>query len=151
MKLTTYTDFGLRTLMYLATLPEGELTSVAHVSEVYQISRNHLVKVVNQLAREGYIRAVRGKNGGICLARPQADINVGQVIRSLENNLNGIDCGSPACYLVRVCRLKDALKLAMEAFLQVMDGYTLADLTDNRDELMVIFSELEPAKVVNLK
>ncbi|GGB35836.1 transcriptional regulator [Oceanisphaera marina] len=145
MKLTTYTDFGLRTLMYLATLPEGELSSVARVSEIYNISRNHLVKVVNQLAREGYIRAVRGKNGGICLARSQGDINVGQVIRALENNLNGIDCGSPACYLVRVCRLKGALQQAMEAFLQVMDGYTLADLTGNKDELMVIFSELEPA------
>lgn len=152
MKLTTYTDFGLRTLMYLATLPEGELSSVAHVSGVYGISRNHLVKVVNQLAREGYVRAVRGKNGGICLARAQADINVGQVIRALESNLNGIDCGSPACYLVRVCRLKDALQQAMEAFLQVMDGYTLADLTGNRDELMVIFSELEPPKkAVTLK
>ncbi|MGB5855059.1 MAG: Rrf2 family transcriptional regulator [Oceanisphaera sp.] len=146
MKLTTYTDFGLRTLMYLATLPEGKLTSVAHVSEVYKISRNHLVKVVNQLAREGYIRAIRGKNGGICLARSPGDINVGQVIRSLETNIKGIDCGSPACYLVRICRLKDALKQAMDAFLQVMDSYTLADLIGNRDELMVIFSELEPEK-----
>lgn len=147
MKLTTYTDFGLRTLMYLATLPEGELTSVAHVSKVYEISRNHLVKIVNQLAREGYVRAVRGKNGGICLARTPADINIGLVIRSLENNIQGIDCGSPACYLVKICRLKDALKQAMDAFLAVMDGYTLADLIGNRDELMVIFSELEPAKI----
>ncbi|MBO1519322.1 Rrf2 family transcriptional regulator [Oceanisphaera pacifica] len=146
MKLTTYTDFGLRTLMYLATLPEGELTSVAHVANVYEISRNHLVKIVNQLAREGYIRAIRGKNGGICLARKPADINIGTVIRTLENNIQGIDCGSPACYLVKVCRLKDALKKAMDAFLAVMDGYTLADLIGNRDELMVIFSELDPPK-----
>ena len=146
MKLTTYTDFGLRTLMYLATLPEGKLSSVAHVAKLYDVSRNHLVKVVNQLAREGYIHAIRGKNGGIRLAHPSGDINVGQVIRSLENNLNGIDCGSPACYLVKVCRLKDALKEAMEAFLGVMESYTLADLISNRDELMVIFSELEPDK-----
>lgn len=146
MKLTTYTDFGLRTLMYLATLPEGELTSVAHVSNVYEISRNHLVKIVNQLAREGYIRAIRGKNGGICLAHKPADINIGAVIRTLESNIQGIDCGSPACYLVKICRLKDALKKAMDAFLAVMDGYTLADLIGNRDELMVIFSELEPPK-----
>ncbi|GHA08376.1 Rrf2 family transcriptional regulator [Oceanisphaera arctica] len=143
MKLTTYTDFGLRTLMYLATLPEGQLTSVAQVSSLYDISRNHLVKVVNQLAREGYIHAIRGKNGGIRLAKSSGDINVGQVIRALENNLNGIDCGSPACYLVPVCRLRDALKLAMEAFLQVLEGYTLADLTGNREELMVIFNQLE--------
>ena len=143
MKLTTYTDFGLRTLMYLATLPEGELTSVAQVSRLYDISRNHLVKVVNQLAREGYLHAVRGKHGGIRLARSPKDINVGQVIRVLENNLKGVDCGSPACYLVPACRLRDALKLAMDAFLQVLEGYTLADLTGNREELMVIFSQLE--------
>ena len=146
MKLTTYTDFGLRTLMYLATLPEGELSSVAHVAKLYDVSRNHLVKVVNQLAREGYVKAIRGKNGGIRLGQAAADINVGQVIRSLENNLDGIDCGSPACYLVKVCRLKDALKEAMEAFLSVMEAYTLADLISNRDELMIIFTELEPDK-----
>lgn len=151
MKLTTYTDFGLRTLMYLATLPEGELSSVGQVSKLYDVSRNHLVKVVNQLAREGYIKAVRGKNGGIRLAKPARDINVGQVIRSLENNLNGIDCGSPACYLVRICLLKDALKEAMEAFLAVMESYTLADLISNRDELMSVFSELEPAVNIEVK
>ena len=146
MKLTTYTDFGLRTLMYLATLPEGKLSSVGHVATLYDVSRNHLVKVVNQLAREGYIHAVRGKNGGIRLAEAPSDINVGKVIRSLETNLKGIDCGSPACYLVKVCRLKDALKEAMEAFLGVMESYTLADLISNRDELMIIFTELEPDK-----
>ncbi|PSJ42659.1 HTH-type transcriptional repressor NsrR [Zobellella endophytica] len=144
MKLTTYTDFGLRAMMYLATLPKGELTSVAHVSNLYDVSRNHMVKVVNQLAREGYIHAVRGKNGGIRLARPPEEINVGQVIRALEHNLKGIDCGSPACHLVPACRLRDALGLAMEAFLRVMESYTLADLVGNRDELMVIFERLEP-------
>ncbi|MCC4265683.1 nitric oxide-sensing transcriptional repressor NsrR [Oceanimonas baumannii] len=143
MKLTTYTDFGLRALMYLATLPERELTSVARVSALYDVSRNHMVKVINQLAREGYIHALRGKNGGIRLAREPKDINIGKVIRLLENNLKGIDCGSPACHLVPACRLKNALAEAMEAFLQVMEGYTLADLTSNRSELMTIFSTLE--------
>ncbi|MCT7654964.1 Rrf2 family transcriptional regulator [Oceanimonas sp. NS1] len=143
MKLTTYTDFGLRALMYLATLPRGELTSVARVSALYDVSRNHMVKVINQLAREGYVEALRGKNGGIRLARAPRDINAGKVIRLLEHNLRGIDCGSPACPLVPACRLRDALAEAMEAFLQVMEGYTLADLVDNRKELMVIFSTLE--------
>ncbi|ART80082.1 Rrf2 family transcriptional regulator [Oceanisphaera avium] len=151
MKLTTYTDFGLRTLMYLATLPEGELSSVAHVSKLYDVSRNHLVKVVNQLAREGYVRAIRGKNGGIRLAQAPQDINVGQVIRALENNLEGIDCGSPACYLVKICRLKDALKEAMEAFIGVMEGYTLADLVSNREELMTVFAALEPVAGIEVQ
>lgn len=143
MKLTTYTDFGLRALMYLATLPDGELTSVAKVSALYDVSRNHMVKVINQLAREGYIYALRGKNGGIRLAREARDINVGRVIRLLESNLNGIDCGRPTCHLVPACRLKNALAEAMEAFLQVMEKYTLADLVSNRDELLPIFSHLE--------
>lgn len=150
MKLTTYTDFGLRTLMYLATLPEGKLSSVAHVSTLYGVSRNHLVKVVNQLAREGYVLAVRGKNGGIALGQAPSDINVGQVIRSLESNIKGVDCGSPACYLIRICRLKDALTEAMDAFLAVMDSYTLADLIGNREELMAIFNELEPVPVTQI-
>lgn len=143
MKLTTYTDFGLRALMYLATLPEGELTSVAKVSALYDVSRNHMVKVINQLAREGYIYALRGKNGGIRLAREPGHINIGRVIRLLENNLSGIDCGRPACHLVPACRLRSALAEAMEAFLQVMEKYTLADLISNRDELLPIFSHLE--------
>ena len=99
--------------------------------------------MVNQLAREGYIKAIRGKNGGIKLGRPAQKINVGEVIRSLEGNLDGIDCGSPACYLVRVCRLKSALKEAMDAFISVMEEYTLADLIANEDELMVIFTDRE--------
>ncbi|MBO0503240.1 Rrf2 family transcriptional regulator [Aeromonas veronii] len=148
MRLTSYTDFGLRALLYLATLPEGELSSVAKVSALYGVSRNHMVKVVNQLVKLGYLQSQRGKNGGIRMACDPATINIGQVIRALEGNLDGIDCGSPACHIVSVCLLKSALKEAMDAFLAVMDSYTLHDLLANRDELQRVFGELIPTLVL---
>lgn len=148
MRLTSYTDFGLRALLYLATLPEGELSSVAKVSALYGVSRNHMVKVVNQLVKLGYLQSQRGKNGGIRMTCDPATINIGQVIRALEGNLDGIDCGSPACHIVSVCLLKSALKEAMDAFLAVMDSYTLQDLLANRDELQRVFGELIPTLVL---
>ncbi|PJG59126.1 Rrf2 family transcriptional regulator [Aeromonas cavernicola] len=144
MKLTSYTDFGLRALIYLATLPEGELSSVAKVSAMYDVSRNHMVKVVNQLVKLGYLQSQRGKHGGIRLACAPATINIGQVIRGLEGNLDGIDCHAPTCHIVSVCLLKGALKQAMAAFLTVMDGYTLQDLLANRSELQQVFGAVIP-------
>ncbi|MGC6231911.1 Rrf2 family transcriptional regulator [Hafnia paralvei] len=138
MKLTTYTDFGLRALMYLASMPYGQRTSVGEIASHYDISRNHMVKVVAQLVGLGYIHAVRGKGGGIELGKPAADINIGQVIRALESNLNGIDCHSPGCKLIKVCKLQAALKVGMEAFLTAMEDYTLADLVSNRGEIIAI-------------
>ncbi|RDK96752.1 BadM/Rrf2 family transcriptional regulator [Enterobacillus tribolii] len=138
MKLTTYTDFGLRALMFLALLPPGQRSNVADISTYYDISRNHMVKVVGQLASLGYVRAIRGKNGGIELARAPQEVNVGKVIRELENNLDGIDCSAPYCKLIHVCRLQRALKAGMEAFLTAMEDYTLADLVENREELITV-------------
>ncbi|MEW7865995.1 Rrf2 family transcriptional regulator [Aeromonas diversa] len=148
MRLTSYTDFGLRALLYLATLPEGELSSVGKVSALYDVSRNHMVKVINQLVKLGYLGSQRGKNGGIWLAVKPAGVNVGAVIRELEGNLDGIDCGSPVCHIVSVCLLKGALKEAMSAFLRVMDGYTLEDLLANRSELQQVFGQLIPTLTV---
>ncbi|MGL5290307.1 MAG: Rrf2 family transcriptional regulator [Vibrionaceae bacterium] len=150
MRLTSYTDFGLRALLYLATLPQGELSSVAKVSALYGVSRNHMVKVINQLVKLGYLQAQRGKNGGIRMTRDPASINIGQVIRALENNLDGIDCSSPACHIVSACLLKNALKKAIEAFLAVMDSYTLQDLLANRDELQSVFDQLIPTLTLAL-
>ena len=81
---------------------------------------------------------MRGKNGGITLARLPRDIRIGQVIRDLENNLDGVDCGSPGCKLVPVCRLTQALKVGMEAFLTAMDDFTLSDLVNNADQIIAI-------------
>lgn len=135
MRLTAFTDIGLRTLMYLSSLPPEQLSSVAQVSKVYDISKNHMVKIVGQLSKYGYITAIRGKNGGICLALPQDKINIGAVIRHLENHLDGVDCTASACRLVGSCELKIALTKAMNVFLSTMDNYTLADLVINKQTL----------------
>jgi Rrf2 family nitric oxide-sensitive transcriptional repressor len=148
MRLNTYTDFGLRALLYLASLPEGEWSSVAKVSALYGVSRHHMVKVVNQLVKLGLLRSQRGKHGGIALASSPATINIGQLIRSLESNLDGIDCSSPCCHIASVCLLKQALKEAMAAFLAVMDSYTLHDLLANRAELQRVFGELIPTVAI---
>ena len=148
MRLTSYTDFGLRALLYLAILSQWFLSSVAKVSALYDVSRNHMVKVVNQLVKLGYLHSQRGKNSRIQMACAPETVNIGQVIRALEGNLDGIDCNSPVCHIVSVCLLKSALKEAMNAFLAVMDSYTLQDLLANRDELQKVFGELIPTLVL---
>ncbi len=143
MKLTTYTDYGLRALMFMACLPPGSRSSVNAISEHYGISRNHMVKVVVQLSSLGYLNSLRGKNGGITLARAPNYIRIGQVIRDLENNLNGVDCNSPGCKLIPVCRLTRALKTGMEAFLIAMDEFTLADLVHGNAEQIIAILKIE--------
>ncbi|MFT5880670.1 MAG: Rrf2 family nitric oxide-sensitive transcriptional repressor [Moritella sp.] len=135
MKLTTYTDFGIRTLMYLATLPKGTRSSSADVANIYQASRNHIAKVIAHLSSLNYIDSSRGKNGGIWLTRAAHEINIGQLIRELEGNLEGVDCEATNCSLVPVCQLKKALKTGVEAFLVALDQYYLSDFLTNSEEL----------------
>ena len=80
MQLTSFTDYGLRALIYMASLPEGKMTSITEVTQVYGVSRNHMVKIINQLSHMGFVEAIRGKNGGIRLGKPAADIIVGEVV-----------------------------------------------------------------------
>ncbi|MCV6609380.1 MAG: Rrf2 family transcriptional regulator [Amphritea sp.] len=136
MRLTAFTDFGLRTLMYLASLEEEQLSSVSEVASIYNVSQNHMVKVIGQLAKLGYVQTIRGKNGGIRLAMKPADINIGDVIAKMENHLDGVDCISTSCQLIPCCELKHALAEAMNAFLDTMRRYTLADLVANKSELI---------------
>ena len=84
MQLTSFTDYGLRALIYMASLPEGKMTSITEVTQVYGVSRNHMDKSINQLSHMGFVEAIRGKNGGIRLGKPAADIIVGEVVRALE-------------------------------------------------------------------
>ncbi|MDE1473174.1 nitric oxide-sensing transcriptional repressor NsrR [Xenorhabdus bovienii] len=130
MQLTSFTDYGLRALIYMASLPEGQMTSITEVTEVYGVSRNHMVKIINQLSNLGLVNAVRGKNGGISLGKPASEIKIGDVVRSLEP-LSLVNCS--ACYITPVCRLKLVLNQAVENFLQELDKHTLADMVkDNR-------------------
>ncbi|CDG23065.1 HTH-type transcriptional repressor nsrR [Xenorhabdus poinarii G6] len=130
MQLTSFTDYGLRALIYMASLPEGQMTSITEVTEVYGVSRNHMVKIINQLSHLGLVNAVRGKNGGIRLGQPADEIRIGEVVRSLEP-LSLVDCS--ACHITPACRLKSVLNQAVQNFLEELDKHTLADLVkDNR-------------------
>ncbi|SER10754.1 transcriptional regulator, BadM/Rrf2 family [Amphritea atlantica] len=140
MRLSAFTDFGLRTLMYLATLEEARLSSVAEVSAVYQVSQSHMVKVIGQLAKLGYVQTIRGKNGGIRLAQSPESINIGDVIEQLENHLDGVDCLSTSCQLLPCCELKKALMEGMRAFINTMRQYTLADLMVNKRQLIPLLA-----------
>lgn len=108
MQLTSFTDYGLRALIYMASLPEGRMTSISEVTEVYGVSRNHMVKIINQLSRAGFVTAIRGKNGGIRLGKPANVIVIGDVVRELEP-LSLVNCSSEFCHITPACRLKQAL------------------------------------------
>lgn len=137
MRLTVYTDYALRVLMFLAVHPDPKPT-IGEIASSYRISRNHLMKVVYELGRAGYIETVRGKRGGLRLARPAVEIGLGEVVRRTEPDFALVPCFEPvnqACVLTPACRLRGALAQAQAAFLQVLDGYTLATLVENREVL----------------
>ncbi|MDT3707851.1 MAG: Rrf2 family transcriptional regulator [Thiobacillus sp.] len=127
MKLTTYTDYALRTLMYLAT-HRDRLVTISDIAEVHGISKNHLMKVVYQLGLTGMVETVRGRNGGLRLNREPADINVGEVVRNTETDFNMAECFDPSgnqCLYSPACVLKDVLHTATTAYLDVLDNVTL--------------------------
>ncbi len=130
MQLTQFTDYSLRVLIYLARLPEPGMATIAEIAEYHRISRNHLVKVVNNLSNEGFILTTRGKGGGMRLSRPAHTIGLGEVVRLTETNMNLVECfdtKANQCRIVRGCSLKAALYEAKRAFIAVLDKYTLAD------------------------
>ncbi|WP_028766641.1 Rrf2 family transcriptional regulator [Shewanella fidelis] len=143
MQLTRYTDYGLRTLMYLALNSEREsLFRISEITEVFDLSANHISKVVHHLGKLGYLQTVRGKSGGFKLAKSASEINIGQVVRSLENSLAPIDCTKPYCLFTPACKLKGVLGEAVNAYLAVLDGYTLEMIVANKPELKALLPDL---------
>ncbi|AJD46634.1 hypothetical protein S7S_01050 [Isoalcanivorax pacificus W11-5] len=149
MKLTQYSDYSLRVLIYLGIQAE-ELSTISAISESYGISRNHIVKVVHQLGQLGYVETLRGKHGGLRLARKPAEINVGEVIRHTEASMSLVECFGDrnACVLTPHCVLRTAFSEALEAFLDVLDSYTLADLISRkrtlRRDLLPVVTDATP-------
>lgn len=138
MRLTIYTDYALRLLMYLAVKDGGGLITIGEVAEAYGIAKNHLTKVAHQLGRAGYVETVRGKGGGLRLARKPARIGLGEIIRQSEPDMALVPCFEPCCApcpIVPACGLRGALYEARHAFLAVLDRYSLADLVQRRAEL----------------
>ncbi|HEY9578971.1 MAG TPA: Rrf2 family transcriptional regulator [Rhizorhapis sp.] len=137
MRLTLFTDYSIRVLLYLGTRPE-RLCSIAEVARGYDVSQNHLMKVVNELARAGYVESVRGRSGGIRLGRSPEEINIGAVIRHTEDGFDLLDCDN--CIVAPACGLTGILRQALGAFLCVLDAYTLADLLTKRSDLARLFA-----------
>ena len=134
MQLTRYSDYSLRVLIYLAVRP-GELATIAEIAKAYGISRAHLMKVVHHLGRAGFLNTVRGRGGGFALARPPQEIGVGDVVRQTEDRMDLVECFDPAtsrCCIEPACGLREALDEALDAFLETLDRYTLADLVARR-------------------
>lgn len=129
MRITRYTDYSLRVLMYLANKGET-LSTIAEIAASYDISRNHLMKVVQELNSKGYLIATRGKNGGLRLKGKPEDINVGALVRETEQDLDLVECfgSNNQCVITPVCQLRRALAEALDAFFAKLDEYTLADL-----------------------
>lgn len=137
MRLTVYTDYSLRMLMYLAVKRDG-LATIAEVAGAYGISKAHLNKVAHQLGLAGYVETTRGKGGGLRLARPAGEIGLGDVIRCVEPDMALVPCFEPMhapCSIVPACGLRGALYEARQAFLAVLNRYSLADLVQRRAEL----------------
>lgn len=138
MELSRFTDYSLRVLIYAAAKGSEKIT-LAELTNAYRISHHHLVKIVHFLGKEGFLQNRRGRNGGIMLARDPKDVTVGAVVRRTETHLNLVECFDPrndACRISPSCKLKGALYAARDAFLSILDRYTLADLVVNRKPLL---------------
>ena len=139
MKLTTFTDYSLRVLIYAAAAPGGRIT-IADVAKSFGISQHHLVKVVHLLGKLGVLENTRGRGGGLKLARPPERINVGAIVRATEGDAVPAECfgADGACPITGTCRLEKVLHEAVESFNAVLDRYTLADLVVNKRALVAI-------------
>ncbi len=129
MQITRYTDYALRILIYLA-VQEDKVSTIQEIADAYGISKNHLMKVVQELNIKGYLTATRGKSGGIRLGRPAKSINIGSLVRDTEANMELVECFGDAnhCPITSACQLKKVFAEALESFLCILDLYTLADL-----------------------
>ncbi|MCW8881713.1 MAG: Rrf2 family transcriptional regulator [Sedimenticola sp.] len=137
MRLTTFSDYTIRVLIYIGLRP-GEMATIGELAEAYAISKNHLMKVVYHLGQQGYVETVRGKGGGFYIALDPQDINIGELIRSTEQGTVMTACfteGSCACRIETACQMKDMLEESIAAFYQVLDRYTLADLLKSKTRL----------------
>jgi Rrf2 family nitric oxide-sensitive transcriptional repressor len=147
MRLTKYSDYSLRVLIYLGVHPHT-LSTVSAIAGAYGISHNHLMKVVHKLGTLGYIQTIRGKRGGIKLVRPADSINLGEVVRRTEEDFYMVECFNTAsghCRIQPACALQGVLQDALDGFFAVLDRYTLADVLKQKQELSELLSTLGTA------
>lgn len=147
MRLTRYTDYSLRVLIHLA-LHDDRLCSIGEMSRTYDVSHNHLMKVVNALAHDGFIQTVRGRAGGMRLARPPEEITVGEVVRRTEEGFELADCSG--CALSSACGLTSVLAKGMQAMMAVFDSFTIADLLTDKDVMRRLINRESPLGIGTL-
>lgn len=153
MKLTSYTNFAMRSLQ-LAALKTPDLIRVDDVVRIHGLARPHIVKIVHELGQAGYIVTQRGRGGGFRLAKPAEEIIVGDVVRLTEGPLDLVECFNPennTCPLIGICKLSRALKDATRAFMAVLDDLTLADIASNRGDLLARIAPLEEGIVAPVR
>ena len=146
MRLTRFTDYSLRVLIYLG-LQQNKLVTIRRISDAYGISRNHLMKVVSLLTRAGYLKAQRGPGGGIRLARPPEEINLADVITDTEEDLVMVECfdAEGNCVITPVCKLQHVIGEALRAYIKTMKAYSLADVLDPERDLTKLLEIHEKA------
>jgi Rrf2 family nitric oxide-sensitive transcriptional repressor len=142
MELSRFTDYSLRVLIYAAAR-DGEKITLSELAQAYRISHHHLVKIVHYLGKLGFLQNRRGRSGGILLGRKATEIRVGDVIRKTESHFNLVECfsaGSDTCRISPTCRLKGVFQEATQAFLDVLDHYTIEDLVQSRSSILRLLS-----------
>ncbi|MBA4537805.1 Rrf2 family transcriptional regulator [Bacillus aquiflavi] len=142
MRLTNYTDYSLRVLIYLYTKEKGKLSNIKEIADVYGISKNHLMKVIYELGKNGFVETIRGRNGGIRLAKSPSEIRIGDVVRKMEDNFYLVECFDEKqnkCIISPVCGLTHVFKQALQAYFQVLDDYTLEDIGGSQQKLLELF------------
>ena len=150
MQLTRYSDYSLRALIYLG-LHDHRRCTIGEIAAAYGISENHLMKLIHRLGQRGFITTIRGKNGGLELAMPASEINLGQVVRATEGNFNLVECFAGgeknSCPIAGPCVLTRVLESALQAFLDVLDRHTLQDLLAPSNALRGIFLAREESRI----
>lgn len=139
MRLTVYTDYSLRTLLYLSLKGNQYLATIQEIADTYNISKNHLMKVTYDLGKLGYIETIRGRGGGIRLAINPSEVSVGEIVRHTEEDFQIVECfdkDKNMCVIAPGCELKHVLNEALQAYLAVLDKYTLADVAKNKNRLL---------------
>jgi Rrf2 family nitric oxide-sensitive transcriptional repressor len=152
MQLTRFTDYALRTLIYLGKNSD-RLVTIREIAEQHKLFENHLVKIVHKLAKLGYIETVRGKGGGMRLARRPGLINLGDVVRDTEENMNIAECfeaGATSCTLLPSCVLKSVLIEAKKKFLDTLDLYTISDLINTQPKTSTLKKTSKQAKTIQI-
>lgn len=150
MNITRFTDYSLRTLIYLSLHDDAEqIITIKEVADQYGISKNHLMKVVQDLNAKNYINATRGKNGGIRLSRPPQEINIGELVRAVEQESTLVECfgDNNQCVITPSCQLKNMFAEAMESFFSCLDKYSLADLISGSNKAAlqkILIQKIEP-------